>query len=649
MRKFPLMGLAVPCSILLMVLGASYGLIATIDYAVRDASEREASQWVGELSPSTLAWLFAPDGEDTGAALHDVFRRDVPQRITVFDTAGAPINRFGAGQAAADAADRLAPDPMAIAVIETGKPLSSLAAQSDASGALSRLAEVYIPRRDATGQIEGVIKLQFDRTETLQSLHTAAIVLSIVLSLVFAVVMFGLYAAFVAKRRQERRAVERAEYLATYDQLSGVLNRTGVLEQVDAAPFPLADAAVFYIDIDHFKQINDAHGHKAGDAVVQHVGAALKACCGPDSITGRLGGDEFVAIVRCADVAAAETLARRLRAWASQPIRSEGELIRTSLSIGIAYGGDPSMNFAERAHRADIALYQAKLDGRHTQCLFTEDLEQAIQRRRCIESSITTGLERGMFDVHFQPLVDRRTRACVGFEALLRLTGPQGEAVSPAEFIPIAESMGAISRLGAFVLERAAQAAADWPAPLFVAVNLSPRQFDDGTITHVVRGVLQRTGLAASRLELEVTETLVMENTESVGRQLSDLRALGVSVAMDDFGTGHSGLGTLWRFGFDKLKIDRSFIAGLETGGARAREILDTIIALGHRLNMVVTAEGIETTEQARVLSELACDQLQGFLFGVPMPADQLPRDLFAFRRHTDPPAIAALRDGTTG
>ncbi len=634
---------------LLLVIFANLGMVTMIDSAVRDASEREVANWVVGMPPATVDRLLESGDESLGSALSDLLRPDMPQSVTVFDLAGTPVNRFGIGQTGSAPIELPVADPLVLEVARTGQTRTELVDGAEGSGARSRLADVYIPARAANGEIEAVLKVQLDRTLILKSLYGAAIALGVTLSVTFTLVMTGLYAAFVRKRRAERRVRERAEYLAKYDQLSGVLNRTGVSDQLENAPFELADAAILYVDIDHFKNINDTHGHKAGDAFVRHVGAVLRASCARDSIIGRLGGDEFIAIVRCTDVAAAVALADEVQARVAQPIHSEGKMISTSVSIGIAYGGSAEMTFDERAHRADLALYQAKLDGRSTHCVFTDELERRIQRRRCVESSLVSGLEAGLFDVYFQPLIDGASLACVGFEALLRLTGKDGEPVAPAEFVPIAESIGVIGQLGAWVLERAVETAASWPAPLFVAVNLSPRQFDGGDLTGIVRGALERTGLTASRLELEVTESLLLDNTERVGQQLAELRALGVSVAMDDFGTGHSGLGTLWRFGFDKLKIDRSFVVSLESGGDRARNILDTIIALGHRLNMVVTAEGIETPAQARILSELACDQLQGYLFGRPMPAEQLPRDLFQPRRLHRQPELPVLRDGTNG
>lgn len=261
------------------------------------------------------------------------------------------------------------------------------------------------------------------------------------------------------------------------------------------------------------------------------------------------------------------------------------------------------------------------------------------------------GIANGLFAVHFQPLMRQATGECVGFEALLRLTTPEGESIAPAEFIPIAESIGAIQQVGAWVLARAAEAALDWPEPLFVAVNLSARQFDDKDLVGIVERVIKDSGLDPRRLELEVTESLLMANTESVGDQLAALRALGVSIAMDDFGTGYSSLGYLWKFGFDKLKIDQSFTANPGEDGSRAREILDSIILLGHRLNMIVTAEGVETEAQAKILAGLSCDQFQGFLYAKPMPQSDLAAFLLksASGAAPDPAKAQVSRTGTRG
>ncbi len=275
-------------------------------------------------------------------------------------------------------------------------------------------------------------------------------------------------------------------------------------------------------------------------------------------------------------------------------------------------------------HKADVAHYQAKLDGRDTCRLFSEDLENGMRARRELEQLIRRTVEQEGFELHYQPLLHTKSGACAGFEALLRLPNGKGGYISPLTCIPVIEAMGLINVVGKWVIEEATRTAATWPSHLFVAVNLSVKQFADGALVGHVKNALASSGLRPKQLELEVTETLLMQNTESTARQLAELRKLGVALSMDDFGTGYSSLGYLWQYRFDKLKIDQSFISALSHNEKKAREILDTIIMLGHKLDMTVTAEGIETAHQAEVLAALACDHVQGFLYGRPAPASEI-------------------------
>jgi EAL domain-containing protein (putative c-di-GMP-specific phosphodiesterase class I) len=279
---------------------------------------------------------------------------------------------------------------------------------------------------------------------------------------------------------------------------------------------------------------------------------------------------------------------------------------------------------ADALHKADVALYQAKADGRNTYRLFTEDMETGMRARRALEQLIGRATAQNGFELHYQPLLHAESGAFAGFEALLRLPDGKGGYVSPLTCIPVIEAMGLINAVGKWVIEEATRTAATWPSHLFVSVNLSVKQFEDGTLAGHVKRALDSSGLRPKQLELEVTETLLMQNTESTARQLAELRELGVALSMDDFGTGYSSLGYLWQFRFDKLKIDRSFISALCHNEKKAVEILDTIIMLGHKLDMTVTAEGIETAHQAEILVSLSCDHVQGYLYGPPAQASEI-------------------------
>lgn len=490
--------------------------------------------------------------------------------------------------------------------------------------------ETYVPIFDELGVVHGVIEIYSDQTATTLLFQQATRNMAMGVSLIFAIGL-GLSAfAFSFMTHRVRSAKKRADYLMNYDQVTNVMNRRGFVSKIEKmmayGDVDWEKAIIVCIDVDRLKVINDTYGHRAGDAFLRHVGEVVNEVIGDrDEVAGRIAGDEFAIMLQRKNYEDVREFAETLSAAVAQPMLRNGESIVGHISMGIHYDKSPGLPLEKRLRKADLALKQAKHDGRDTYRIFTEELETQFERRRVVEAAVNEGLVHGRFSVHYQPLLKQSTMQCVGFEALLRLEDAMGESISPTEFIPVAERIGAIKQIGAWVLETATKVAADWPEHLFISVNLSPRQFDDGRLVSQIRELLSDTGLSANRLELEVTESLLVENQEEVGKQLKELQSLGASIAMDDFGTGYSSLGYLWQFGFNKIKIDRSFILGLDHESAKTREILDSIIMLGHRLDMKVTAEGIETEKQAELLSSLACDQLQGFLYGKPMPADELP------------------------
>jgi predicted signal transduction protein with EAL and GGDEF domain len=374
-----------------------------------------------------------------------------------------------------------------------------------------------------------------------------------------------------------------------------------------------------------------------GDDLLRAAAGRLRAAARTGDLLGRLGGDEFVVAQRGVGGAkGAEALAGDIVKKVSQPYTLGGHDVATSASIGVALAPQDGADSAALLRCADLALYTAKASGRRCFRLFDPEMDDELKERRRIERAIREATAAESFELHFQPLVDTATDALVGFEALLRLPKGDGEAISPAVFVPIAEEMGLISRIGAWVVRRACTVAATWPEYLTVSVNLSPAQFDDAGIVEVVRAALEESGLEPRRLELEITEGLLLNDTELVIGQLRDLKALGVSIAMDDFGTGYSSLSYLWRFPFDKIKIDRSFMRASQEDGQNVSDILRTIIALGHSLDMQVTTEGVETRNQAELLRDLECDYTQGYHFGRPMHAlDAAARILRDLRRRS--------------
>jgi diguanylate cyclase (GGDEF)-like protein len=510
----------------------------------------------------------------------------------------------------------------AAAVLASHEPSIELHDDAD-PGQPPLFVEAYVPIVDAAGTTHGVVEVYIDQTRTAALLRTTFATLAIGLG-VIAALAFGLPTlAFLLRSRQVSEARGRADFLAQYDAMTGLLNRAAVTERLQKAlRFAKVDRgrlAVAVFDIDEFKSINDMRGTAAGDALLKHVAHAIEAPLGPRDFCGRLAGDQFVAVLNGRSDAALTGFVEAVLRAAREPITIDGHVIAGRLSAGF-HTLERGATTSEALHRADAALFQAKSDGGNGWRLFSPEMEASMVARRELEQRLRDATSAKSFELFFQPLVKAANRQCEGFEALLRLPDGSGGYIPPATFIPVAESMGLINEIGAWVLGEATRVAASWPPDLFVAVNLSVRQFADGRLLDEVTGALSSSGLRPAQLELEVTESMLIDNTEMVGAQLRAIKALGVSIAMDDFGTGYSSLGYLWQFGFDKLKIDRSFIVALEADEARARDILDTVISLGHKLDMTVTAEGVETERQARVLASLAVDTFQGYLYGRPAP-----------------------------
>ncbi|TPG45471.1 bifunctional diguanylate cyclase/phosphodiesterase [Roseomonas nepalensis] len=386
-------------------------------------------------------------------------------------------------------------------------------------------------------------------------------------------------------------------------------------------------------DLNRFKPVNDTLGHAAGDELLRQTARRLHGLARASDIVARVGGDEFVVVqTMMAGPGDAAALAERIMVEIALPYDIDGHAVSIDTSIGIAIFPHDGDTVEALLKNADTALYRAKEAGRGVTCFFEAEMEVRLRERGLLEHDLRGAMAKGEFEINFQPLHACGTRDVTAFETLLRWHHPVRGDVSPAEFIPVAEECGLIVPLGQWVLEQACAAAAAWPQPYTVAVNLSPVQFRRGGLPAQVAEVLARTGLAASRLELEVTEGLLIEDAEGALATMQALKALGVRLALDDFGTGYSSLSYLRRFPFDKLKIDKSFTQAIELDpGARA--IVDAILAMGHSLNLRVTAEGVETEAQLAFLRTLDCDEAQGFLLGRPVPADQLHRRLDAEAR----------------
>jgi diguanylate cyclase (GGDEF)-like protein/PAS domain S-box-containing protein len=440
-----------------------------------------------------------------------------------------------------------------------------------------------------------------------------------------------------------REAQDQIAYMAHHDALTGLANRTLLIEKLNDALASAASqhdgVAVHFIDLDRFKSVNDTLGHDGGDFLLKTVAERLREVIRTDDVVARLGGDEFVIVqAGVKDKDQAQGLAQRLIDTVIAPIELREHTIIATVSIGIALAPVNGNNSERLLKSADLALYRAKAEGRNCIRFFKPEMDTEMQARCRLERIIRDAVMHDRFELHYQPLFEMSDRRLIGFEALIRLPTEDGTLIPPLEFIPVAEDLRLIGKIGAWVLREACRTATTWPEDLTVAVNLSPAQFSAG-FSDVVAAALKETGLAAHRLELEITETLLLCNSQVIMAELHALKAMGVAIVMDDFGTGHSSLSYLWRFPFDKIKIDRSFMQGFEGSNGDASTVVKTIIALGRELNMRVTVEGVETAAQAAFLDKIDGDQAQGYFFGRPVPGSEVSAHILEdFRaRHVVP------------
>ena len=427
---------------------------------------------------------------------------------------------------------------------------------------------------------------------------------------------------------ERKRALDRIEHLARYDELTGLANRTQFVEHIQGVLAAVRTTgwhiALHMIDLDRFKTINDTLGHPIGDKLLKEVARRLSAIIGPGDMITRFGGDEFLVLqTAAAHREEAGALAERLAKTINDPFDVDGHRIDIGASIGITMAPDDGVDADELLKKADMALYAAKNDGGGDHRFFAADMESAAQERRALELDLRDALAKDQFELYFQPLVDLRTGLIASCEALLRWTHPKRGPVPPSVFIPVAEETGLIVPLGEWVLHRACAEAARWPKGIRVAVNLSPVQFRDRSLALQVVLALAKSDLPAEQLELELTERVLLDDSDHTLSTMEQLTNLGVLMSLDDFGTGYSSLNYLRKFPFHKIKIDQSFIRDLGNG-RDARAIISTIIGLGTALDKTVVAEGIETKEQMQLIASLGCHEGQGWLFGRPMPGEAI-------------------------
>ncbi len=425
---------------------------------------------------------------------------------------------------------------------------------------------------------------------------------------------------------ERQRAAERISELATFDALTGLVNRRIINQALEDGLRSLQGVGLLFVDLDRFKAVNDSLGHGAGDRLLAEVARRLGAIVGEDGLVGRLGGDEFAVVLRCGDAAVATALGERIIASISEPYSIDGSQALIGASVGLAVGPVDGDSVEALMRSADLALYDVKGKGRGSVRHYDRAMHKRAEDRRSLELDLKNALGAGQLRLAFQPVVDAIDERIVGFEALMRWRHPVHGDVSPAVFIPIAEEAGLIGTLGKWALVEGCRVAATWPRHIKLAVNLSPLQFDDPTLVDQVRQTLARFKLPPQRLELELTESLFLDERPQTSAMLKELHAMGVGFALDDFGTGYSSLGYLQKIAFNRIKIDRSFVQASVAEGGESTAIIQAIVALADKLGMETTAEGTETRAAFEAMRRLGCAQIQGYFFGRPMPADDAAR-----------------------
>jgi diguanylate cyclase (GGDEF)-like protein len=625
--------------IIVVLLALIAGTLATVklttDHLLYQAATSDAQHWAryvaenvkdleqiaGGEQPSSRSMTFFEGAQRVGLVFrYEIFNREGYSQL-VSDRQGTAL------------VDLSEFNPAAASAVKTNRPVVAVK-ESTQPDRPSFFAEAYVPVLDGRRPIAVVaayVDQTAERARYFRSFLIAAVALCSLTALAFAIPA----AAWYRRTKEKERSDAEIHFLAKHDGMTRLANRGHLNERLDEALTKVAAIgsrlAVHYIDLDHFKEVNDTLGHQAGDTLIKLAAERLRASTRVRDIVARVGGDEFVVIqADILDDAEAAGLAERLLHTMAKPFVVNGHDVATAASIGVALAPQDGIEAERLLKSADLALYKSKSDGRGCFRFFTPEMDAELQARLKLERTIRDAVQNESFALNFQPLVDMPSGRLTGFEALLRLREADGNDIPPTTIVPMAEDMGLIGKIGTWVIRKACFAAAQWPHHLTVAVNLSPAQFYAGSVCDVVSAALAESGLAPRQLELEITEALLLRDTDAILAELGRLKALGVAVVMDDFGTGYSSLSYLWRFPFDKIKIDRAFMQTTNAADAGVQTIIKTIVGLGHSLHMRVTVEGIEDDRQAEFVRSAACDEVQGFYFGRPLAEADLPARILA-------------------
>ena len=625
--------------LLVVVLGVLIGgtwltVKVTTDYLLYENATRTAQNWAQYLAANMndleqIAAGETPSSESI-AFLEATRKSGEVFRYTIFNRYGYSI--LVAGREKVSPVDLSEFNVSAANAIKQDHPIVD-AKEGKGPDQPAYYSEAYVPVRVAGGPVAVVAAHVNQTAEHDNYYHTFLLAAAVLCGLT--TLSFGVPAiAWYRRTREKQQADRRITFLAHHDTLTGLANRARVIERLEAVlavlPSTGGFVALHFFDIDHFKQFNDTLGHDGGDFLLSTIGERLSAIVRIEDMVARIGGDEFVVVqTGVAGKPQAEDFAQRIAEVLSAPMYFKEQEIAPSFTIGVALAPQDGVTAERLLKSADLALYEGKAAGRDCIRFFAPEMDETLEKRIKLEKILRDAVAHDGLVLYYQPVFEMANKHLVGFEALIRLPAPDGTLIPPDDFLPLAAEMRLIDKIGTWVLGEACRTATSWPENLTVAVNLSPAQFESGLLEDTVADALKTSGLKPHRLELEILESLLLENTEAVMATLKRLKGMGVSIVMDDFGTGYSSLSYLWKFPFDKIKIDRSFMGSFEKSGRDVETVVKTIIALGREMNMRVTVEGVETSDQVDFLYDANADQVQGFYFGRPMPASQLKGDVF--------------------
>jgi diguanylate cyclase (GGDEF)-like protein len=645
-------GIGLLVLVLALLLGGTWATVeVTINHLLNQDAKDTARNWASFLAANVTDLDKIAAGEQPSAASLAFFQatRKAGEvfRYVIF-------NREGYSQLVSDRDGTVLVSlseysAEAVRAAATGQPVVD-AKKGHSPEMPSYFAEAFVPIA-VVGQPLVTVAAYVDQTDQRNHFFYDFLLAAIALCLLTGL-SFGIPAiAWYHRTKEKQRAERRIRFLAHHDVLTGLANRASLIDRLSALLAASAaqrgHLAVHFIDLDHFKEINDRFGHDGGDFLLETIAERLRAITRSDDVVARLGGDEFVLVQpNISGRKQAEEFAYRLSSALAAPMRLKQHELFTTVSIGVALAPADGDTPERLLKSADLAVYKGKAEGRNCVRFFRSEMDAELQGRIELEEIIRNAVLHDRFELHYQPIFQMSDRRLIGFEALLRLPKDDGTLIPPLVFIPVAEEMRLIDKIGTWVLREACRTAASWPKHLTIAVNLSPAQFLAGSVSEIVAAVLKEANLEPRRLELEITETLLLGDSASVMTELRALKEIGVAIVMDDFGTGYSSLSYLWRFPFDKIKIDRSFMQGFDGSTRDAETVVKTIITLGRELHMHVTIEGVETAKQAAFLDSANGEQAQGFYFGRPVPASELAASILAdFQKARSAPSSANAQE----